>query len=323
MRNRALLFPIMAALAAPLCLHAQGMAPMTDRILSDPAFLPLQGQFYGESNYAYNQVNGERYDYVGDYLAHTRVVANNLTQYFSYGITDDISVNASLSGDVSGFNRVDNAAGDSRTSQSGFYDPSFGVTWRAIDQRRGAFNLDLFGHFAPDVFSNHSGTETQDASVARGGSEGDFGIALSQENRFFTIRADATARYLGASTAENEVNGNQVRTDSYWAPSLGLQTQVRFTPRLSANAGASYIFNGSPVVTAPSGLQRVDHVGDVQTVNVSLNYHLIPNRLVASVNYGHNFYGDSHATYSVDPALDTSDHRTEDTVGGTLRYVFK
>lgn len=323
MRNSALLFPVLAALAAPLCVHAQDMAPMTDRILSDPSFLPLKGQFYGESTYAYAETNGERYNYIGDYSEHRRNVANSLRQYFSYGITDDISVNASLSGDVSGFHRVDGANGDARTNESGFYDPSFGITWRAVDQRRGAFNLDLFGNFAPDVFSNHGGTATQDASVAAGGSEGDFGLAISQENRLFTVRADATARYFGSSTNERIVNGNQTRTDTYWAPSLGIQTQVRFTPRLSANAGASYIFNGSPVVTAPSGLQRVDHVGDAQTVNVSLNYHLIPNRLVASVNYGHNFYADNRTTYSVDPTLDISDHRTEDTVGGTLRYVFK
>ena len=235
MRVRALILPLLLSTAAPLAAHAQDMTPMTDRILSDPAFLPLKGQFYGESSYFYNEINGENYDSTGAYVAHIRNVANTLSQYFAYGITDDLSLNFGIAGDVSGFRRVDDATGDKRINASGFYDPTFGLTWRAIDQRTHGVNLDLFGVYAPDVFSSQVGSLTQDATVARGGGEGDLGLAVSQENRFFTLRGDVTARYYGTSTTTSAVNGVDIRTSSFWAPEVGVQTQVRFTPVISAN----------------------------------------------------------------------------------------
>jgi hypothetical protein len=40
-----------ATLMAPLAAAAQDFTPISDRILSDPLFLPLRGQFYGETSY--------------------------------------------------------------------------------------------------------------------------------------------------------------------------------------------------------------------------------------------------------------------------------
>lgn len=132
-----------------------------------------------------------------------------------------------------------------------------------------------------------------------------------------------TARYYGSSTTTNSLNGADVRTTGYWAPEVGVQTQVRFTPVLSANAGFRYIFVGNPTVTnEATGDQHLNQTGNQQVVNVSLNYHFIPNRLVGSVNYGHTFYGDSRAIYPADPAFDDLEHRTQDLVGASLRYLF-
>ncbi len=322
MRARALLLPLLLSAAVPFGARAQDMTPITDRILSDPSFLPLKGQFFGDSTYTYLQGNGDRFDATGAQYADTRNVANELSQYFAYGITDDLSLNFGISGSVSGYHETDNAAGTTHINASGFFDPTFGLTWRAIDQRAHGVNLDLFGHFSPDVFSSHSGSATQDATVARGGGEGDFGAAISQEYRFFTLRGDVTGRYYGSSRTTNSVTGNFSQTSGYWAPELGVQTQVRFAPRFSANAGFRYVFNGDPTVTTPSGLVFRNNVGDEQQVNVSLNYHIIPNRLVGSVNYGHTFFNNSQTVVPSDTALNVTDHRTQDSVGATLRYLF-
>ena len=85
MRARALLLPLLLSAAAPACVHAQGMmnmTPMTDRILSDPSFLPLKGQFYGESTYSYVQTNGENYDSLGrrpPIFATSRMTSTNIS----------------------------------------------------------------------------------------------------------------------------------------------------------------------------------------------------------------------------------------------------
>ena len=59
---------------------------------------------------------------------------------------------------MSGYRQVDSGGGSTKINASGFYDPTFGLTWRAIDQRAHGMNLDLYGTYAPDVFGSHTGT---------------------------------------------------------------------------------------------------------------------------------------------------------------------
>ncbi len=133
-----------------------------------------------------------------------------------------------------------------------------------------------------------------------------------------------TASYNGSSTTNNTATGGTVVTSSYWAPSLSVQTQARFTNRLSANLSGAYNFEGSPVLTNNvTGLQHKQYIGDNQNINVALNYHFIPNTLVGTVSYNHTFYDHGRADYFTDPALDFSRTRSGDGVGVALRYVFK
>lgn len=311
-----------AAVAVPLYAHAQEFTPTGDRILSDPTYLPLHGQIYGQSGYSYERTNGAIFDSTGAYIASTRNTLNAFGQDFAYGITDALSVNLGI---AYGFGTASNASSTTvnATNREGFENPTFGATYRVLDQRTHPLSFDIFGDYSPDAIASRSASPTQDGAVARGGGEGDFGFALGRETHAFTIRGAFTDRYLGGSSTLNSTTGTSTDTASYWVQSLSVQTQARFTPRLSANVAYAYNFQGSPnVVDTGSGVVFADHIGNNQDINASLNYHIIPNRLVGSVGYQHTFYNDKNEIFA-DPVDDILQTRSGNTYSATLRYVFR
>ncbi len=311
------------ALALPLLATAQDFTPIGDRILSDPTYLPLQGQFYGQSSYGYERTDGNVFDATGAQSASTRDSTTTLRQGFAFGITDALSVNATMAY-ASGENRRANSAGLFDFDRNGFDDPSFGATYRLLDQRTHPLSLDLFGSYSPNAFQARSATSLDDGTVARGGSQTDLGLAVGHGTRLFTIRGVFTDRYFGDSSFLNATTGGSALTSSYWVPTLGVQTQTRFTNRLSANVGFDYNFEGSPTVyNSLTGVNYVAHNGDSQNVNVSLNYHFIPNRLVGSIDYQHTFHGQARDTFPATPLDDTLVSRSTNGLGASLRYVFK
>jgi hypothetical protein len=314
-----------ATLMIPLGAAAQDFTPISDRILSDPTYLPLKGQFYGESSYDYSDNQSQNFRATGANLSSTSRTLNTIAQSFAYGITDRLSINVSEAYGFSGNTKVTTAAGSTSAGQSGWYDPTIGLTYRIVDQKEQPFILDFFGRYAPDAFDAHSARDGQDATVARGGAAVDFGLALARETRIFTIRGSVTAHYYGGTTNDTDLLSRGIsNTGSYWAPSLGLQTQTRFTDRLSANVNADYTFNGSPEVR--NNLSELDHVedlGNTADVGVSLNYHFIPNKLVGSINYVHTFNDHTNLDYLNDNTLDTYHWGTSNDVGFSLKYAFQ
>jgi hypothetical protein len=314
-----------AALMIPFAATAQDFTPISDRILSDPTYLPLRGQFYGESSYDYSDDASQSFRATGANLSSTSRTLSTLRQTFAYGVTDRLSINVSEAYGFSGGANVTTPAGMTSTNISGWEDPTVGLTYRLIDQKEQPFILDAFGHYSPDAFSAHAAINGEDATVARGGDSGDFGLAIARETKFFTIRGSVTATYYGSSsdlTASPE--RGVATTGSYWAPSLGLQTQTRLTDRLSANVNAAYTFNGDPTVRnfIPDLVHRED-IGNTADVGVSLNYHLIPNKLVGSINYNHTFADHTDLDYPHDVGLDSYHWGSTNDVGVSLRYAFQ
>ncbi|MGI9168730.1 MAG: hypothetical protein ACR2FH_00945 [Caulobacteraceae bacterium] len=311
-----------AAVALPLCAQAQDFTPTGDRILSDPTYLPLKGQFFGDSSYGYERGDIDIFDDTGTLSQSNRRTLNTVRQSFAYGVTDALSINAGIGYGFSGHNRQNTPDGVFTTNQSGWEDPTFGATFRLLDQRTHPVSLDVMGEYSPDAFQSRFASPTRDGTIARGGSEADFGVGLGHQTRFFTLRGVFFDRYFDNSSTFNPNTGGTSITRSYWVPTVGLETQTRFTDRLSANVGADYNFNGSPKVINGAGVEHTANLGDYQTVNVSLNYHFIPNVLVGSVNYHHIFQDRSNEVFA-DPAMDFSRQRSADGVGAELRYVFK
>ncbi len=145
-----------AVVVFPLSAFAQPGYDNTSalRILSDPAYLPFAGQFEGTTAYHYDQASGDVFDSTGapDYTFHT--ITDTISQSLQYGLTDDLSFQFGISYDPSQKRNDIFPDGSMKSLQSnGFTDPSFGVTWRAIDQANGPMNLDLSASYDPDAFN--------------------------------------------------------------------------------------------------------------------------------------------------------------------------
>src|SRR5215813_1438317 len=79
-------------LAAGSQAYALDDTPDTTRIVSDPLFLPLEGQIYGQSAYRWSSSNDDVFDATGARAASVQNTGNSLAQQFQYGITDDLAL---------------------------------------------------------------------------------------------------------------------------------------------------------------------------------------------------------------------------------------
>ena len=254
------------------------------------------------------------------------VNANPLTQTFEYGVTDDFALSAGIGYDPSASTHINEVGGTNtvRTNQ-GWSDPTFGAVYRVLDQRTNPLTLDVGASYSPNVFSAKAASDTDNGTVAPGGQQWTFGGTLGREMRDFTIAGSFDASYLGRRGALNETTGNSVSTSSTWLYTLGLATQTRLTDQFSVNAGAGYTFAHNANVLNETTL--VDHetrLKGTPSLNAALNYHFIPNILVGSVTYQHDFGGGSDNVYAAIPAdNNTIANKSEDLLGVRLRYVLQ
>jgi hypothetical protein len=301
---------------------AQDFTPSTDRILSDPTYLPLQGQIYGETGYDYGSVTGNTNSAAG--TAFSRNWTNTYSQYTAYGVTNRLSFNLGIDYETD-HSRDTSAAGlVTGAGRQGFDNPTLGVTYRLIDQTNHPFLLDLKGTYTPDAFPSKTPAGISDGTIAYGGSQGSLGVALGRETKMFTVQASVTGKWQGPTDEQNMVNGDTIHTSGFWAPTLGLATQTRITPRLSVNVNGDYTFNGSPnVVNEDNGVFYQSNRGNYGDLGVAVNYHVIPNRVVGSLGYTHTFFGQTDNVFPVDPDRDAALTRASDTFGATVRYVFR
>jgi len=174
------------------------------------------------------------------------------------------------------------------------------------------------------MFSSKNASDDDDGTVARGGQEWGFNGTLGREMRDFTIAGVFDADYDGRHDALNQASGDEVGTSSSWLYTLGLATQTRFSDQFSVNAGAGYAFgHDATVVNETTLIDHDSHVKGSPNLNAALNYHFIPNVLVGSIDYQHDFGGGSQSFYAI-PADDSQiQNRAEDLLGVRLRYVFQ
>jgi len=294
------------------------------RILSDPAYLPLAGQFEGNSAYHYGQTTGDVFDSTGapDYSFHT--VTNEIDQSLQYGLTDDLSFQVGIAYDPSvKRNDVFPDASVKTLSSNGFTDPTFGVTWRAIDETNAPLNLDFSASYAPDAFNAKTASPSEDGSIARGGQAAHFGAAISEVMQQFTVLVSVNANYLGGSTIDNLINDTTAKRDSYWTYDIGLASQLRFADRFSVNGGVTHTFNRNfNVMNITDGLASVSQPGDTTAFNVALNYHIVPNTFVVALTYAYDMHSSSQNVFATAPASDTTTRsNNENLFGVKLQYV--
>jgi hypothetical protein len=325
MRSRKFLVAA-AILAVSTPAFAQDMESDSTRIVSDPLYLPLQGQFYSASQYQYGSQGQDTFNAMGARTDHTQVTSNTLDETFLYGITDDLALHFDWGYDISrDASRHLVGGGDSDRSSSGWTDPEFGLIYRLMDQKDSPLTLDLRADYAPDAFPAKSASPDDEGTIARGGQMAKFGATIGHEGPMFTVAGTFDATWLGVRDTLNQTSGDTSRADSTWNYRLGLTTQTRLNDLFSINAGVGHTFtNNNLVFNDTTGLGHISDGGDVTDINAALNYQFVPNTIVASLEYQHNFYQNSRNLFPTMPVDNTSiRNKDEDLAGVTLRYVFQ
>jgi hypothetical protein len=311
--------------STPMAAAAQALdlTPDPARILSDPNYLPLAGQFYGTTAYTHAWTDGNSANSAGLETSSFHINTNTLNQLLSVGITDDLAVNASIAYAPADFREIDYASGRSAAlNSSGFSDPTFGATWRVFDQNAWPVDLDLLGSYTPDLIDAHTSAVDEDGTVARGGDSGTVGAALGYDTRSFGIRGAFNANFLGNSNVYDLSNGDTLQAQGRTNYTLSLDTQTRLTDLFSVDAGLAHTFASNETgVNLTTGASHYSEPGDNTALQLALNYNFIPNQFVISATYAHDFY-DNGRTFYDDPAADTeSRNQNSNIVGVKLSYA--
>jgi hypothetical protein len=307
----------------PLTAFAQDLTPDSTRYLSDPNFLPYAGQIYGYTDYTHTWTNGDSFNAANDRTAAFHVNTDTLSQFLSYGIMDDLEVNAAIHYDPDSQRETDHENGtQTNVTSSGFSDPSFGLDWRALDERSYPVTLDLFGAYTPNWIDSNSPSPNADGTIARGGDLGTVGAALGYETHQFSVRGAFNANIYGRSDTFDLMNGDTLHTDGYTDYVLSLMTQTRLDPMFSVNAGIDHTFaSHQNDFNTATDVSHLSEPGDTTALHAALNYNLVPDTAVISATYTHDFYGNGQSVYAL-PAFNTSTRsRSGNDVGVRLYYL--
>jgi hypothetical protein len=310
-----------ALVGIPLSAHALDLTPDASRFLSDPNYLPMMGQVYGYTGYDHTWTNGDTFNSLGADVSSFHVNADTISQFLSYGVTDDLDINAAIRYAPGTQREIDRANG-ARTflDSSGFSDPSFGADWRALDQSTFPVDVDIFGSYTPDLGNSDAASATNDGTVARGGQSGAVGAALGYGTRDFSLRGAFNANIYGNSQTLDLGTGDVSEAQGYTDYVLSLATQTRLDSLFSVNAGVDRTFatnhGGFNTITGASHLVQP---GDMTALRLALNYTLAPDHAVLSATYAHEFF-DNSQTLVDNPADDTSVHDKSGNIVGVQLY---
>jgi hypothetical protein len=281
------------ALACPGTALAMDFTPDTTRYLSDPSFLPLAGQVFSETTYNSTHVDedwfGQGATVSGEHYAAS---GNHYIETLLYGISDRLSIEAVGEYDHSTFNYSFMFQGPLRTTRSQFADPTFGATYRLIDQTESPVSVDANASFTPAIVDDEPAS-------------GSIGLAVSQEMRSLTLQLEAATGYAGSYESIGTLYGSTNDIGGHWNFSLAARSQIRINPQLAINTGITYakslgysvsspfeiVYNGVISVHTLKYTERPD--GTVSPF-VALAYDIVPGQVNLAFEYDHLFIGDDH-----------------------------
>jgi len=301
------------------------LAPVGERIVSDPLYLPLKGQIYGTTAYTFGQQNYTNYNGIGVQKNSVTGDDNTVTQTLAYGISDEFSMHISDAFESNTNSPTNSSTGASSSSYAdGLVDPTIGATWRAVDQaRHNPVDLDFTLNYTPDMFTASVADAGHDGSVALGRQTASFITGIGREMKNFSVLGSGTATYVGKRNYQSSDSGDQFTQNDGFNYALDLATQTRLTDRFSFNLGVGYNFvNSLGTANTTTGSTWNSHGANYVSIPVALNYHFIPNRVVGSLTYDYVNYENSSNVYPT-PRSDTSvENHDENVFGVRLAYVF-
>jgi hypothetical protein len=317
--------PASSSPSVPPPAQASGALDMAGaRILSDPLYLPLQGQVYGATAYTLDMPKGDNFK-AGVNTGSFNASDNLVNQTFAYGVLNTLAIRVALG---YGSNSRDSTAattGDVTTGNaSGFNDPTFSVTFRPLDQPRSPVILDVTASYSPNTFASQTAGGTSNGTIARGGQATGFSFALGRVMKSFTIAGTAASTYDGAQTTELLSNSTSTTSGAFWSYSMGLVTETRFTDRVSLDAGVTFSTAGNYAVSnIENGNPRTYAPPSTRALNIAMNYHFVPNRVVGSFTYSYDNDTISTNTFAKASSDTAVENRMGNVVGFRLLYAFR
>lgn len=310
--------------AAPDATQSSGdLNPIGTRIVSDPLFLPRAGQGYGMSAFALDQPTGTNLR-AGVATGSFKASDTSFDQTFAYGVTNMFTIRVALGYATNTRDSTAATTGDVTVGNaSGMNDPTFSATYRMLDEPQSPLIFDVTASYSPDLFASQASGNGLNGTVARGGQNSGFSLALGREMQSFTIAATMGTTYVGQQTTELLSNNTSTQSDAHWSYNVGLNTQTRFTDRVSLNLGVSYSTAGNyEVSNIQTGNPRTYDAPATTALTLAFNFHLVPNQLVGSVTYEYDTFSEANNIF-VNPKADTSvNNRTGNVVGVRLAYTF-
>ncbi len=292
--------------------------PISMRIISDPLYLPLKGQFYGSTEYDFSRNSYSQDNYLGKEYAYDKSDTNEVSQDLEYGLTDDLTLR--FYDEFQDDRRY--VAGEGEYLFIGFINPEFGATYRMIDQKQYPVDVDLIANYYPDVFSEKAATPDKTGTVASGGQKITLREAVGREMRNLTIQGFVEVEYQGKEKTEILADDRDAEDKASWAYVFGLNTQIRITDRFSVNFGGAYTVANNMDYTSSTGLSGIHVPADYSDFDTSLNYQFIPDRLVGSLTYTRNVDDDRKYLYA-NVVHDEIDRKySQDIFGIKFSYLF-
>lgn len=287
-------FLSVALVLAPVSGHAYdwstGFAPDTTRYFSDPSFIPSEGQLTSGTTYGFHQISEDAFNSTIK-AANVKVNLNTVEQGFSYGITDRLSVNTSMSFEEEREKDTYSGFGENKFYSNGFTNPSFGVTYRAIDQTSYPISIDITAGYVPDLLPARIASSEQAGTVASGGQSAGAGIAASWETKSFTALTSVSATYFGAERATLVSNDSFETFGTHYEYSWALKTQTRLSDIFSVDAGLVLSEETDYRQSTAQFTGTMEH-GLTTDPYVALNTFIVPNRFYVSLEYDHDWFGD-------------------------------
>lgn len=269
-------------------------SPDTTRYLSDPSFIPLKGQLTSGTTYGFQRTSENAFRGGNPEAVGVKINWNTIEQGFTYGITDRLSINTSMSFEQKRETDSYPYIGDYKFYSDGFTNPSFGVTYRSVDQTSSPVSIDIGGTYTPDLLPARLASSEQAGTVASGGQVVGAFVAASRETKSFTVLTSISANYFGDQRATVVSDDSVEKTGAHYGYSWALKTQTRLSDRFSVDAGLSLSqTTGYRQSNAQEGYTDTERHGLTTNPYVALNTFIVPNRIYVGLAYDHYWYGDA------------------------------
>jgi hypothetical protein len=282
--------PLAAGIAvafAPLCAAALDFSSDAAAYISDPAFLPRQGQFLSYVSIS-REVFDEDFEPAGRAVdEHYSAQTDSYTERLGFGVTDRLSVAVA----AGYFERDSYYTFPVRADVSqniGLYDdPNFSVVYRAIEQEPNPVAVDIAASFAPGIAYDVPGS-------------GSLALRVNREEHALTLQGEVGARYYGAYTDTDTLNGAPNRYGGQWTYFIGARGQFRPVPRWAINGGLVYTEErGYSVTRTPPFGDYTSGSDAVVRPYLALAYDLVPRRCTLDIEYAHDFISDRSLSGSI------------------------